>query len=67
MDVRLAYADPVEVYFTEWDTDPERMYCALAEVGLTPWESGGGWLGWDRNLTQDEYDLVVKAEKLVRR
>lgn len=53
-----------EVYLTERGTDIERMYIALAEVGLTPTENGGGWLGWDRELTQDEYDIVVKAERL---
>lgn len=55
-----------EVYLTEHDTDQERMYVALAEVGLTPTTGGGGWLGWDRPLTQAEYDFVVKAEQLAR-
>lgn len=60
------YSDnPGEVYLTERDTDIERMYYALAEVGLTPDENGGGWMSWDRALTQNEYDLVAKAERLV--
>lgn len=55
-----------EVYLTEHDTDQERMWIALSEVGLQGTENGGGWLGWDRELSQDEYDLVVKAEQLAR-
>ena len=58
--------DKGEVYLTEHDTDLEIMYYALAEVGLTPTDGGGGWYGWDRWLTQAEYDLVVKAESLAK-
>lgn len=57
-------ADAGEVYLTESDTDLERMHMALAEVGLEPTDGGGGWVGWDRRLKQEEYDLVVKAEQL---
>jgi hypothetical protein len=64
-DDDLAFRDG-EIYFTEADTDIELMYVALGEVGLTPDENGGGWLGWDRELTQEGYDLVVKAEQLIK-
>lgn len=46
------------------EADPERMYYALAEVGLEPSESGGGFFVFDRHLTEAEFALVNKAETL---
>lgn len=46
------------------EADLEIMYYALAEVGLTPDKGGGGWFGWDRELTDAEFALVLRAEEL---
>ena len=56
-----------DVYCTADETDLERMHMALAEVGLEPTRGGGGWVGWDRELTDAEVALVIKAELVAQR
>lgn len=49
--------------------DPERVWMALAEVGLEPEGSHGSEPSafmWDRAFTLDEVDLITKAIKLAR-
>jgi len=48
------------------EIDAERLYNALAEVGLEPTESGGGWFGWDRELTTDEIRMTRRAVEISR-
>lgn len=46
------------------DCDQEVLYGCLAEVGLDWDTNGGGWCGWDRVLTEEEWAQVLKAEQI---
>lgn len=56
----------LEAYCHDPEVDQERIWMALAEVGLEPDESGGGWIGWTTELTPEERRQVEKAERLSR-